>query len=181
MRYLAFSAIIGAISLLLAIGLPDAGWAAAFNPTDFGSLGSATISGVVTADTDALILDGFTGVLSQGFAVFDFSDFSISSGGDLVAAGSHPLAILSRNNIAIAGELDASAIPELDLVAANNFSLTDSAVLRFNQADVTALSIDIPLGATIIGPASIPEPSSGILLASMLVIGGWWKRTSRLR
>ena len=78
------------------------------NPFDFSSLGSFTAAGTVAADTNALTLGGFNGVLFGGLAVFTFNNVVVPSGTSIIASGSRPLVILSLDDIAINGSVTAN-------------------------------------------------------------------------
>jgi hypothetical protein len=148
------------LALVLALAVSRAASAIPiFDPTDFTSLGTATLSGTVTANTDTLNLDGFHGVLNQGVAVFDFDNFTIDAGADLVATGSNPLAILSRDTMVISGELDFAALSQVELFATNEITATSGSLIVLSTFG--SLTVDSPGSIDFSGGGiTIPEPAS---------------------
>ena len=83
----------------------------ALNPSSYTSLGDLNPApGTYTIDTTAGTLTGpgtsFSGVLSSGVEVFDFSFVEIGSGVVINATGDNPLAILSQGKMTIAGSIN---------------------------------------------------------------------------
>src|SRR3954451_18057863 len=96
-------------------GLAVRASAGPLNPLDFQSLSTLNLStGSYTFNTTTdQLLDSnknvlFTGVTSNGIAVFDFNQVVIG-GGTFTATGSNPLALLSRGDIIVNGTIDVSS------------------------------------------------------------------------
>ena len=96
--------------------------AALLNPTDFASLGSLSLTANSTPYTlntttgQAPTISGngvtYTGVISNGVAVFDFDRVSIATAAtlrDVATFDSLPVAILSRSSVIVGGSIDVSA------------------------------------------------------------------------
>ena len=92
------SLIVGITFAALAAATPAAN-AQVLDPGAFASSGSLSLaSGVYTLDTDALTFNGYSGVLSNGIAVFDFSSINVGANATVNVVGSHPLALLSQSD-----------------------------------------------------------------------------------
>jgi hypothetical protein len=99
---------------LVLLALSGAAGAAPLNPGSFTSLGSFAPAGAVSVDTspDPPLMAGgavFSGVISNGVAVFCFDDVDVSLGIVITVAGTRPLAILSKGDFEFAGTLTANA------------------------------------------------------------------------
>jgi hypothetical protein len=99
-------AAVAVLGLALAVG-PAEARGGPLNPGAFPSLGTLNITGgsyyTFNTATDQLLDSSnnhvlFTGVTSNGIAVFDFSQIVIG-GGTFTATGSNPLALLSQGGI----------------------------------------------------------------------------------
>ena len=92
------SLIIGITFAALAAGTPAA-HAQVLDPGAYTSDGALSLaSGSYTLDTDALTFNGYSGVLSNGIAVFDFSSINVGANATVNVIGSHPLALLSQSD-----------------------------------------------------------------------------------
>ena len=104
--------------------LEDRAMPALLNPLGFASLGILNPSPSLThyvIDTGGPnpTLTGpgvnFTGVISGGVAVFDFSSVTINSGVVIEVLGPNPVAILARTTMHIDGTIDSPGVSALDL------------------------------------------------------------------
>ena len=92
------SLIIGITFAALAAVSPAAR-AQVLDPAAYTSDGALSLaSGAYTLDTDALTFSGYSGVLSNGIAVFDFSSINVGANATVNVVGSHPLALLSQSD-----------------------------------------------------------------------------------
>lgn len=100
------------------------GGAIGLNPNSYTSLGAFDPLSDVTINTDTLaITGGFLGTgvtmtANAGFgafniAVFAFGSFELDAGRKITATGSRPLAILSQNDLSVAGTIDVSAVSDV--------------------------------------------------------------------
>jgi hypothetical protein len=169
--------ILGAALAVALIGISQSWAAPILDPADFTSLGNVTLTGPQTANTDTVTMGGVAGVLDDGIAVFDFDNFTLASGADLVATGSRPLAIVSRGDIDLLGTFDASALRSLILDASDEISILGN----FEVGDRTSLEIDTSgrITSTSGGITLVPEPPSAPLFLLVATGVAWSRRLSR--
>jgi hypothetical protein len=110
-----------ALLALLVFGVADWVGAGALDPLDFTSLGAfPTAPGMYTLDTSGTpTLSGpggtFTGVVSNGVAVFDFNAIDVVTGQVINGTGALPVALLSRSDITVNGTIDVSGFGGFNL------------------------------------------------------------------
>lgn len=108
---------VASLGMMLTCGTgTGTGNAAVLDPRDFASLGTADLSGQVEIDTsgaspvlrtvfgDTVL---YTGVYSDGLAVFSFDSLSVAAGAEVSAVRpALPTVFLSRSDITVAGRID---------------------------------------------------------------------------